>query len=202
MLYELLLGGVLTATLVPQFVRHVEREDDEAISAIMTVAIAVLVAVSVVGVLLAPYIVAGVHPAGRGCEQGCAAGARDDPGAPVHAADRLLRVHRARDRAARTRTVDSRRPRSRRCSTTSSSSRSSCRCLACSTGRSRVDRVRDDTALCSSPWARDDGRHRGDGARARRGAAVGRGSGSASSSRGGIAPSSRWLASRSGPSAT
>ena len=57
MLYELLLGGVLTATLVPQFVRHVEREDDEAISAIMTISIAVLVAVSVVGVLLAPYIV-------------------------------------------------------------------------------------------------------------------------------------------------
>ena len=54
MLYELLLGGVLTATLVPQFVRHVEREDDEAISAIMTVAIALLVAVSLVGVLLAP----------------------------------------------------------------------------------------------------------------------------------------------------
>ena len=40
MLYELLLGGVLTATLVPQFVRHVERDDDEAVSAIMTVAIA------------------------------------------------------------------------------------------------------------------------------------------------------------------
>ena len=43
MLYELQLGGVLTATLVPQFVRHVEREDDEAVSAIMTVSIAVLV---------------------------------------------------------------------------------------------------------------------------------------------------------------
>ena len=57
MLYELLLGGVLTATLVPQFVRHVEREDDEAVSAIMTVAIAVLVAVSIAGVFLAPYIV-------------------------------------------------------------------------------------------------------------------------------------------------
>jgi len=57
MLYELLLGGVLTATLVPQFVRHVEREDDEAVSAIMTVAIAGLVVVSVAGVLLAPWIV-------------------------------------------------------------------------------------------------------------------------------------------------
>jgi putative peptidoglycan lipid II flippase len=57
MLYELLLGGVLTATLVPQFVRHVERDDDEAVNAIMTVAIAALVVVSVAGVLLAPYIV-------------------------------------------------------------------------------------------------------------------------------------------------
>jgi putative peptidoglycan lipid II flippase len=57
MLYELLLGGVLTATLVPQFVRHVEREDDEAVNAIMTVAITALVVVAVLGVLLAPLIV-------------------------------------------------------------------------------------------------------------------------------------------------
>jgi putative peptidoglycan lipid II flippase len=57
MLYELLLGGVLTATLVPQFVRHVERDDDEAVNAIVTVAMAGLVVVSIVGVLLAPYIV-------------------------------------------------------------------------------------------------------------------------------------------------
>jgi putative peptidoglycan lipid II flippase len=57
MLYELLLGGVLTATLVPQFVRHVERDDEEAVNAIMTVAIAALVVLSVAGVLLAPYIV-------------------------------------------------------------------------------------------------------------------------------------------------
>jgi putative peptidoglycan lipid II flippase len=57
MLYELLLGGVLTATLVPQFVRHVEREDKEAISAIFTIAMVALVVVSVLGVLLAPVIV-------------------------------------------------------------------------------------------------------------------------------------------------
>jgi len=57
MLYELLLGGVLTATLVPQFVRHVEREDKEAISAIFTIAMVALVFVSVLGVLLAPAIV-------------------------------------------------------------------------------------------------------------------------------------------------
>jgi putative peptidoglycan lipid II flippase len=57
MLYELLLGGVLTATLVPQFVRHVERDDDEAVNAVMTVAIVGLVVLSLAGVLLAPYIV-------------------------------------------------------------------------------------------------------------------------------------------------
>jgi len=56
MLYELLLGGVLTATLVPQFVRHVEREDEDAVSAIMTVALVALAALSVIGVLLAPWI--------------------------------------------------------------------------------------------------------------------------------------------------
>lgn len=55
-LYELLLGGVLTATLVPIFVDHFERDDDEATSAVVSVAIAVLVAITVVGVLLAPLI--------------------------------------------------------------------------------------------------------------------------------------------------
>jgi putative peptidoglycan lipid II flippase len=57
MLYELLLGGVLTATLVPQFVRYVERDDEEAVNAIITIAMVALVVVSVAGVLLAPYIV-------------------------------------------------------------------------------------------------------------------------------------------------
>jgi putative peptidoglycan lipid II flippase len=56
MLYELLLGGVLTATLVPQFVRHVERKDRDAISAIFTVSLVVLVFISIAGVLLAPWI--------------------------------------------------------------------------------------------------------------------------------------------------
>ena len=35
--YELLLGGVLTATLVPQFVRHLHDDNDDASSAIFTV---------------------------------------------------------------------------------------------------------------------------------------------------------------------
>ena len=40
--YELLLGGILTATLVPLFVKYYEVRDDDAPSAIITVAIAVL----------------------------------------------------------------------------------------------------------------------------------------------------------------
>ena len=42
--YELLLGGVLTATLVPLFVKYFESRDDDASSAIFTVAIVALAA--------------------------------------------------------------------------------------------------------------------------------------------------------------
>jgi putative peptidoglycan lipid II flippase len=55
--YELLLGGVLTATLVPLFVRHFETEDDDAASAVFTVSMIVLVGVTVIGVIAAPWIV-------------------------------------------------------------------------------------------------------------------------------------------------
>ena len=41
--YELLLGGVLTATLVPLFVKHVEDGDEEATSAVVTIAVLALV---------------------------------------------------------------------------------------------------------------------------------------------------------------
>lgn len=57
MVYELLLGGVLTATLVPQFVRHFQRSDDDAVSAVFTVAMLAVLAVTVIGIVLAPYIV-------------------------------------------------------------------------------------------------------------------------------------------------
>ncbi len=57
MLYELLLGGVLTATLVPQFVRHLEHRDDDAASAIVTCSMLAIVALTAIGVLLAPQIV-------------------------------------------------------------------------------------------------------------------------------------------------
>src|SRR5262249_51373530 len=55
--YELLLGGVLTATLVPLFVQHVENRDEDATSAVVTVAVLALVVITIVGELLAPLIV-------------------------------------------------------------------------------------------------------------------------------------------------
>jgi putative peptidoglycan lipid II flippase len=55
--YELLLGGVLTATLVPLFVQYHETHDDDAPSAIFTVAIIALAAITVAGIVAAPWIV-------------------------------------------------------------------------------------------------------------------------------------------------
>lgn len=55
--YELVLGGVLTATLVPQFVRHFQHGDDDATSAVFTVAMLALLVITALGVLLAPAIV-------------------------------------------------------------------------------------------------------------------------------------------------
>ncbi len=55
--YELLLGGVLTATLVPLFVKYFETRDDDATSAIFTVAMVALAAITVVGIVAAPWIV-------------------------------------------------------------------------------------------------------------------------------------------------
>jgi putative peptidoglycan lipid II flippase len=55
--YELLLGGILTATLVPLYVEHVERRDQRATDAINTVSIVLLLALTVVGILAAPWII-------------------------------------------------------------------------------------------------------------------------------------------------
>jgi putative peptidoglycan lipid II flippase len=57
MVYELLIGGVLTATLVRVFVECVERDDDDGISAVVTVATVALAVITAVGVLAAPAIV-------------------------------------------------------------------------------------------------------------------------------------------------
>jgi putative peptidoglycan lipid II flippase len=55
--YELLLGGILTATLVPLFVEHIERDDPRASNAITTVALVLLAAATVLGIVLAPWII-------------------------------------------------------------------------------------------------------------------------------------------------
>jgi putative peptidoglycan lipid II flippase len=55
--YELLLGGVLTATLVPVFVRLRDARDDDSASAVWTVSLIALAVASLLAVLLAPWIV-------------------------------------------------------------------------------------------------------------------------------------------------
>ena len=54
--YELLLGGVLSATLVPLFTTFREKEDDESTNAIITVASLGLLAITAVALVAAPLI--------------------------------------------------------------------------------------------------------------------------------------------------
>jgi putative peptidoglycan lipid II flippase len=54
--YDLLLGGILSATLVPLFVDRFERDDQDGVSAIVTVTVVVLTAITVIAVLAAPLI--------------------------------------------------------------------------------------------------------------------------------------------------
>lgn len=56
LVYELLLGGVLAATLVPIFVEHREKRDDDATSAVLSVATAALAALTVLGLIATPLI--------------------------------------------------------------------------------------------------------------------------------------------------
>jgi len=55
-IYELLVGGVLAASLVPLFTRLAEDEDDEGTSAVVSTTVVVVAAATVLAVLLAPYI--------------------------------------------------------------------------------------------------------------------------------------------------
>ncbi len=55
-IYELLLGGVLSAALVPLFTRHLEEDDEEATSAVVSISIIVLAAVTAAAVVAAPLI--------------------------------------------------------------------------------------------------------------------------------------------------
>jgi len=56
MLYDLLLGGVFSATLVPVFVDHHVRDDDDGDSAVITVLVSGLIVLTVVAMILAPWI--------------------------------------------------------------------------------------------------------------------------------------------------
>jgi putative peptidoglycan lipid II flippase len=58
LVYELLLGGILSATLVPVFTERVKRDDGGTAAVVSTVAV-VLVVVTVVGIVAAPWIIAG-----------------------------------------------------------------------------------------------------------------------------------------------
>jgi putative peptidoglycan lipid II flippase len=55
--YELLLGGILTATLVPLFVEQLHRDDDHATDAINSVALCGLLVVTLLGILATPWII-------------------------------------------------------------------------------------------------------------------------------------------------
>jgi len=55
--YELLLGGVLSATLVPIFVEHREKGDDDATSAVVSVVGLALVLLTGLGLIVAPAVV-------------------------------------------------------------------------------------------------------------------------------------------------
>lgn len=56
--YELLLGGVLSATLVPVFVDRFEADDDDAVAAVLTVATVALVVLTIVAIVAAPAVFA------------------------------------------------------------------------------------------------------------------------------------------------
>ena len=55
-IYELLLGGVLSATLIPIFTKQAEDKDDEATSAVFTVSMIVVSAITLAAVIAAPAI--------------------------------------------------------------------------------------------------------------------------------------------------
>jgi putative peptidoglycan lipid II flippase len=54
--YDLLLGGVLSATLVPLFSSFIETDDDEATNVVITISATLMVALTVIAVVAAPLI--------------------------------------------------------------------------------------------------------------------------------------------------
>jgi len=55
-IYELLLGGVLSASLVPLFTKQFERKDDEGTRAVITVSVIAISVLTIAAVLAAPWI--------------------------------------------------------------------------------------------------------------------------------------------------
>ena len=56
-IYELILGGVLTATLVPLFTDAIERKDDDATSAVVTFTVVALGVLTALGFVLTPLLI-------------------------------------------------------------------------------------------------------------------------------------------------
>ena len=57
LLYDLVLGGILSATLVPVVVERMSRDDSDGINAVATVITVVLLATTVIGMIAAPAII-------------------------------------------------------------------------------------------------------------------------------------------------
>ena len=57
LLYDLVLGGILSATLVPVVVAHTGRDDERGIDALATVITVILVIATIVGAAIAPLII-------------------------------------------------------------------------------------------------------------------------------------------------
>lgn len=55
-IYELMLGGILSATLLPSFVRSLKHDDHKAISAVLSITTILLAALTLIMVLAAPLI--------------------------------------------------------------------------------------------------------------------------------------------------
>jgi putative peptidoglycan lipid II flippase len=66
MIYDLLLGGVLSATLLPALVGNRRRGDDEGTAAVLTVATVALAVISVAALIFAPVIVGGYAAIAQG----------------------------------------------------------------------------------------------------------------------------------------
>ena len=100
--YELLVGGVLAATLVPVFVASIDERDDRSISAVFTVTMTALAIFTASTMLLSPLdrtrARSLAHENGRDPRR--AAARPDVLILLLRAADGLLRLHDARERAA------------------------------------------------------------------------------------------------------